>query len=484
MNIGEKMAANLKKYSAKGRRNKGFVLAVSMIFMLVFSVLAVTVASKSNTNLQIANTHRKSDKSLAASQSGLEILRYHLTRISFAEAASPDDVVKIIKDNLAADLPADMDISYSGDTIRIAKYPLDPQQNTSFEAEMTWLAEDIQTYDDDMLEVKTTGYHKNTAGKEITRRVKADFDFGIRANQIFNYGVASRGPLSLEGNVDLDGVEVAVEASAYIEAAGWDTALSITGNSQIAGDVEIANPYADVDLQGGKASIGGETGDEAINNHVTKGVPPPEFPIANTDKFEKYVTTEINSTTDISSEDTYENVRIAPGTNPTFSSKVILNGVVFVETPNIVEFQGGAEITGIIVGDGDVADDSGTNQINFTGNVTSYDVSTLPDEPQFEGLREETGTFVIAPGFSVSFGGNFNTPLNGAIAANGVEFYGNAGGTISGSIINYADNQTTFTGNSDLYFNRSGIEEVPAGFEASGTVDLTYDPNSYSEPPA
>lgn len=477
------MAAILKNYSA-GRRNKGFVLATSMIFLLVFSMLAVSIASKSDTNLQIADTHRKTDKALAAAQSGLEILRYHLTDMSFAEATSPEDVVKRISNSLAADLPDGMSVSYSGDVVRVAKYPLDSQQNASFEAEMTWLAKDSQTYDDDLLEVKTTGYYKDAAGKEITRRVKADFDFGIRANIIFNYGVASKGPLSLEGNVDLDGVELAVEASAYIESENWDTALSITGNSQIAGDVEIANPYAEVDLQGGKASIGGETGEDAINNHVTKGVPPPEFPTPNTDKFEKYVTNEINSTTEISPGDTYENVRIVSSTDPTFSSDVTFQGVVFVETPNIVEFQGGVEITGIIVGDGDVLDDTGTNQLNFAGNVTSYDVNTLPDEPQFEGLKEETGTFLIAPGFSVSFGGNFKTPLNGAIAANGVEFYGNAGGTISGSIINYADNQTTFTGNNDLYFNRSGIDKIPAGFEASGTVNLTYDPNSYSEPPA
>ena len=33
-------------------------------------------------------------------------------------------------------------------------------------------------------------------------------------------------------------------------------------------------------------------------------------------------------------------------------------------------------------------------------------------------------------------------------------------------MINYADAPMTLSGNSDLYFNRSGITEVPAGFEA------------------
>jgi len=143
-----------------------------------------------------------------------------------------------------------------------------------------------------------------------------------------------------------------------------------------------------------------------------------------------------------------------------------------------VDFTGNVDVMAIIVGDGDWTDDSGTNQINFRGNVDSLPVSELPDEQQFAGLHDETGTFVMAPGFSLSFGGNFSA-LCGAIAGNGIEFFGNAGGTINGSIINYSDEELTITGNSDLYFNRSGIVEVPAGFVPE-TI-LEYDPSSYSE---
>ena len=85
----------------------------------------------------------------------------------------------------------------------------------------------------------------------------------------------------------------------------------------------------------------------------------------------------------------------------------------------------------------------------------------------------------MAPGFSASFGGNFDT-LNGAIAANGIEFFGNAGGTIAGSVLNYSDTPMILSGNSDLFFNRSGITEIPAGFEPE--IVLHYDPASYDEP--
>jgi hypothetical protein len=88
------------------------------------------------------------------------------------------------------------------------------------------------------------------------------------------------------------------------------------------------------------------------------------------------------------------------------------------------------------------------------------------------------GTFVLAPGFNVSFGGSFDA-LCGAIAANGIEFYGNAGGQIQGSIINYSSEEMTLSGNSDLYFNRSGLDEVPAGFVPQ--IVLEFDGSTYSE---
>ena len=84
----------------------------------------------------------------------------------------------------------------------------------------------------------------------------------------------------------------------------------------------------------------------------------------------------------------------------------------------------------------------------------------------------------MAPGFHLSFGGSFNT-LNGAIAGNGIEFFGNAGGTIEGSVINYSDEDMTLSGNSDLLFNRSGTVEIPAGFVPE--IILEYDLTSYTE---
>ena len=314
----------------------------------------------------------------------------------------------------------------------------------------------------------------------VLRTIKVEYLFGERANSAFDFGVATRGPLDIQGNIELAGVNISVESNAYIESLNEILALAIQGNSQIGGDVKIANPLACVDLQGGQSGIGGETGQDAIDNHVEIGVPVVDFPQPVPSLFESYATNIFDpNTMDTSAHVELENLRIPANTNPHFSGQADLKGVIFIETPNVVTFTGGVDITGVIVGDGDWTDDSGTNQINITGNVDGHSVSELPQTSQFEGLHDDIGTFIMAPGFAISIGGSFST-MSGAIAGNGITFHGNAGGTILGSIINYSDNTMTLSGNTDLYFNRSGLEEVPAGFVPEIIMD--YDPSSYSEP--
>jgi len=59
------------------------------------------------------------------------------------------------------------------------------------------------------------------------------------------------------------------------------------------------------------------------------------------------------------------------------------------------------------------------------------------------------------------------------------EFYGNDGGTIRSSIINYSDTEMTLSGNRDLYFDRSGLTGVSVGFVPE--IVMQYDATSYCE---
>jgi hypothetical protein len=441
-----------------------------MIFVLIFSALAVSMATVTGTNLQIAENQRRADCTRACAQSGLEIVRFWSNPVSIPGTTAPELRFSQIASSFqsAAYEISNITPECDGSSITVPSVTLNSAKAESFYASIT---PKPTVVDPNALQLNVTGAYGSLA-----KTISVNYDFGTREHTVFDYGVATRGPLHLSGNIELTGEKLTLDASVYIESED-DTTLSIIGNSQIAGDVSITNssPAADiVDLQGGQASIGGETAPEAYD-HVFTGTPPAEFPVPDPGYFEHYVVEDINYP---SAETTFENVRIPANTNPDFSGNVTLRGIVFIETPNIVTFSGNTIITGIIVGDGDLEDNSGTNQINFLGGVDSYPVSELPEETQFEEIGNETGTFLMAPGFKVSFGGNFTT-LSGAIAANGIEFFGDAGGTINGSVINYSDTPMTLSGNSDLSFNRMEEGEVPAGFVPE--IVLQYDPLSYSE---
>ena len=451
-------------------KNQGSVLIVSMIFIVVFSALAVSMAAMSGNNIHLAENQHKADCARACAESGFDVIRYWLNQVSISGTIEPSErcsqIAYALQNELYAQGITNITASYSSSEITIPNVTLDSETDSSFSAIITPL-------DNDTLQIDVTGYYDS-----MSYKIRGNYYFCVRGNTVFDFGVASKGPLSLTGSVDLESVNLAVEASVYIESENSNLALSIIGNSQIAGDVKIVNPIATVDLQGGQAGIGGETGQDAVDNHVEFGAPPTEFPEPVTSLFESYATNIVDSNTDTSSDATFENIRIAANTNPVFSGQTTLKGIVFIETPNVVEFTGGADITGIIVGDGDMTDNTGTNQLNFLGNVESHPISELPDESQFDGLQEQTGTFAIAPGFNISFGGSFSA-LCGAIAGNGVEFFGNAGGVINGSVINYSGELMILSGNTDLYFNRSGITEAPAGFIPE--IILRFETESYTE---
>ncbi len=453
---------------------RGMALFVALLFVAIFSSFGLAILTMSSRNMHVANNHSQAGRALESAFSGMEVMNYWMNEVVIPRGTAKDQWYETIRADLVATF-AEKSIAVDLDN-HDDPMTLDSSQSKSFYAEL--IDGDVN---DDTFQVKVIGQ----AG-ELQRAVAVNYTFRVREDTVFDYGVASKGPLQLFGNIELNGTNIAVEADVYIESVNNDNVLSIIGNSQIAGDVKVTNPNAIVFLQGGQAGIGTDedgnavTGQEAIDNHVEVGVSSPDFPVPNTTYFEQYVTGDtIDLDTDVSNGGTYENVRIAAGTNPHFSGDVTINGIMFIEAPNEVTFTGNCNINGLIVADGNMDDNSRTNKITFAGTVESSSVSELPDESQFDGLRDETGTFLMAPGFSATFLGNFDT-LNGAIAANGIEFDGSAGGTIAGSVINYSDEPMILSGTSDLFFNRSGTTEVPAGFELE--IVLQHEPASYDEP--
>jgi len=451
-------------------RCKGAVLIISMIFVLIFSALAVSMASLSGTNVQLASNQNQLNRSLSCAHSGMEVVQYYLNDITVPGSIQPANRIQTIANDLQSTLTnagiTNISVSYDPGThtLTVPNVTLNSQTNESFTAMMTFGA------DYDTINVLVTG-----KSNETHKQVGVNYGLCTIGNPIFDFGIATKGPLSMQGNVDVDGYNESIEASVYIESSNDALALEMTGKSSIAGKVSIANSCACVDIAK-QSSVYGATGEDALE-HVSIGVDMCDFPTPNPASFACYIQ-DTFQTGDPTTNVTLTNVEIPANMNPSFSGHAVIRGIMYIRAPNTVSFTGNAEVHGLIVAEGDLDNPSENCYLDFGGTVNSYDVSTLPQE-EFGALTEETGSFILAPGFRVCFRGDFET-VNGVIAASGVEFQGNAGGTINGSVINYSDDFMSLAGNTDLVFNRSGVQECPAGFEPTTTLERI--PDSYAEP--
>ena len=457
----------------KSKNNNGIVLLSCLAFVCLFSAFAVSMATMSITNVRIANNRQKANKALNSALSGLEVTRYWLKGIQIPGSVGPSQrlyaVNTALNNKLTAQSISNINTSYSSgyNLVNISNVTLNPSTNQTFSAI-------ISQPDADTIQLTITG----RCG-EFSKQISTNFEFGTIGNSVFDFGVASKGPLIMSGQAEIDAVNLAIEASVYIEGTNISgDAFSITNNASVAGDVTIANEYGTYSI-GSRSSVGGASGNDALD-HIFVGADYVEFPTPQPTYFSQFATGAVMDTPDDwDNHDTLNNVTIAAGTNPTFASDVTINGVLFIEYPNTVTFAGKSVINGILVGNGPINNEQGSSSINFSGQVICNSVSVL-NPLIFGDVTQETGTFICAPGFNLDFSGQANQ-ISGAIAANGISFTGQAGGTVNGSIINYSTTPMDMSGQSTLLFNRSGVETDPSGFVP--VKILQYIPSSYSENP-
>ena len=457
---------------ARIRSRKGAALILSMIFVLILSALAASIATFSATNVQVSDNQRQANRALVSAQSGLEVMRYYLSGIKVSGTVAPANRLQAIAAQLQSKLSSAAGTyivsSYdaSAKTLTVPSVLLSSESGQAFNVTISY-GDDYETVTMDI-----TG-----TSRQVSRKIRTNFNFATVGNPIFDWGIATKGPLNMQGNIEVEGFNENIEASVYIESFNSILALQMTGKSSIAGKVTIANGAAIVDISN-SSSVFGAQGAAAMN-HIKIGNDPCEFPTPNPAQFVQYIQHTFNPAVDSTSNVTLTNVEIPANANPSFSGHAVIRGIMYIRAPNVVSFTGNAEIHGLILAEGDLDNPSPANFLDFGGTVDSYDASTLPPE-QFGSLTEKTGTFILAPGFKCCFRGDFEA-INGVIAASGVEFHGNAGGTINGSVINYSDDCMSLAGNTDLVFNRSGMQKCPAGFEPTNVLEFL--PSSYSEPP-
>jgi len=453
------------KKKSEWLNRRGAVLIISMIFVLIFSALAVSMATLSGTNVQLASNQHKVDCAFASTESGQEAMRYWLSNVEIPSSTPTSDYFGAIVSTLQYDLDANSisNITVHNDGL-IPPVALHSASGQSFEGEIFIDANDLN-----ILQVYSTG-----GSSQITRTIRVHYDIEPYEYPIFDFGLATKGPVHFLGNPTVRGINSNSEADIFIDSQSNNLAMLVTGNTNFDGDISIGNTTANVDFWG-DVKIGGDTGQSAIDNHVTIGAETPEFPVPDTQHFLQYATGDvIDSSTDLTDSMTLTNAIIEAGTDPNFEGNIIIEGILYIEQPNIVTFSRNVAVNGMIVGDGD-AYNPGTNSISFLGN---FETNPYPSGSEFDAIRSETGSSIVAPGFAASFSGNF-AALGGVMAVSGAHFSGNVSAVVKGTILNYSENPTVIEGNSTMNFDRSDNIKVPAGFDTHRI--LTYNPASYEE---
>ncbi len=452
-----------------GHKQQGIVYILALVLLTVFSSLAVAYATFSHTSLRTAENMSSVQDARMQAEGGLGHLSMILSELTVSSGSSGQAML----DNLAASLASRLNgtenlqgeqVAYDGETIIIPS--IDMGGGKRFCATITRV-------DDTTVRMSVTG-----SDKDISRTVSMDFDLSAGRSVVFDYGIASKSPISLTGNAHVSGANSPAEANMLSATYSTNEVFKLTGNCNLEGDIYASNPDGYVSVSG-NVTVGGENNWSGnIEDHIHLGIGEVEFPEVDPTVFEPFATNVVNSSTSTSGNKTFTNIRILANSNPTFSGNITLNGVIFIEVPNNVHFSGNVSITGVIVTQDAGENNYDSNTIKFTGNTTVKGVEELPDTSEFHTLRSMPGSFVLAPGFSLQFTGNFGT-VSGAMAADEFKFAGNAGGIVHGPIINYSDSEFKLTGNSNLIIDRDDVPDIPPGFTSPGKFEP--DPNSYVE---
>ena len=452
-------------------KHKGIISILAILFLAIFATMAVVYTEVAGTNLACADNQSQILQARLSAESGMAYLSNVLQKLQLAGSPSGQALLDAVAAGLQAQLSGSANfggqpVTYDGVTITIPLARI--TGSCTFSGTVTLSGASATTL---------VLWAKGLQG-QVTRSVGMNFNVSPGNSPIFKYGIATKSAVVMTGNASLTGKNSASEANILSSTYTSQTAFNLTGNVRIQGDIYAANPAAAVSMSG-NTSVGGISGTSpGVASHIHTGTVETSFPAVDPTVFQSFAVNTVDGSTSTSGNRTFTNIRIKAGTNPTFSGNTTLKGIIFVEQPNRVTFAGNTTMTGLIVTQAAPDNTYASNTINFTGNTTFSGVENLPDTSDFHVLRTMPGSSILAPGFGLTFTGNFGT-VGGCMAADSFSFTGNAGGTIRGSIINYSDSQFSLTGNSSIVIDRSGTPTVPPGFSLPSTTKAN--PDTYLE---
>jgi Tfp pilus assembly protein PilX len=474
---------------------------LAMLFLVLFSTLAVGFYVSSTMSAQISRNDRYMSLAQAAADAGTQFVRYQFDQMTIPP--NPPNLLTACATALNSQIggTANMNnttVSVTTNTITVngVQYTseiyvpgsnswttVDPNTGTKFKAVI------VQAGTNLVATVDGAG-----PSATVTKAILLQYNTAPKAGAILNYGVASAGTVATAGASYINGATDPTKGSVLSADMSNLTPVSIGGKA-VSGDISVVNPSATIAVSG--ASIGGTSNPALIPQHEHFGVPDPTFPWIDTSPYVAAANASSTPMTVYAGGNVLTNVIIPPNTNPRFNGGATINGVLVIQSPNIVTFRGNATINGVIIqapGASPVQTpisgasfDPANNQISFGGTVTATPLSALPtNNPAYDpNLVKLGGAFLLAPNFALSATGNFGT-IGGSIVAGTVSMSGNATGTVEGSVIAVYDSSVGgssssvyLNGSSDIVISSTGTTNYPTGMSFGN--NFTPLPGTYME---
>jgi hypothetical protein len=449
---------------------RGLAALLAMLFLIIFAAMALGFYAQANIAAQVSGNERRSQEARVAAESGATFMRYHLASVRMPAGLTRDQQFQELFTQLRGrlegtnGLPTNSlgcydDPDNSKDVISIPKAPnqyvdLGLGTGQRFRATITRSGKQFV--------LRVVGASGATTASP--RGIEVGLTRLNEPNPVFNYGIATRGPLTISGGSMVNGNPDAARGSVLSTTAS-NPAISISGGASITGNVDLTN------------ASGAVSGSSGVGGAIRKGVASPDFPAVNPEDYIDYLKPrETLITTSSNSGTAYTNIHITAGANANFSGGATIKGVVLIDAPNKVTFSGGTTIIGVIVVS-NPTEATATNSITFSGGSTLSGPENLP-EATFGELTKMTGGSILAPNFTLTMSGG-STSFGGSVIAKAVTLSGGATGTTAGSVISMSTATTSWSGGAGFTFSGSIPSKTPAGAEFTGHYEA--DRSTYLE---
>ena len=447
---------------------------LAMLYLVIFSALALGFYAQTTLSAQVTHNERTQHRALLAAESGARYSRHLMSKLKVQYCPEPN-LMNEVYNQLYGIMADSGNLDYGTQEVGLVDMgtkiviPKDPyaiislgEKDLGFRLEITRSGRNL---------VVTIAGYGGRASRGLGRGIEYTYTPDeIAAPMLEQFGVASNGQVSVAGNGLIKGNPTAAHGSLYI-TTNLNPVLTMTGPSEITGDVYIKNPAATTSIAA-NCRIGGTADVTERSKHIhkpwpepwtdpTKPPPPePEMPVIDTAIFLPYVTANYSA----AMGNKIKNVRILANTNPTFASGATIDGIVFIESPNRVSFSGDCTIRGLIVGQNPTPLDAANlanNVITFSGQVTAYDAGTL-DPAVYGDITKFTGTSLVVPRHNVMFSGGY-AAISGSICSHKLTFSGKAGGNIQGTIFGVGNQILSISGSAEVWISRAPTSKWPAG---------------------